>query len=211
MTKSRADKEAAFWDRFAKYYDRFMSHIYQGQYKDILKMIDDELGKDKMVLEIGTGTGKIAIDISPKAKKVIACDLSPHMIKLAEEKAHAKQINNIAFSVQDAYYLDFPDNSFDVVVACNMLHVVQQPGKVLSSIKRVLKQDGVVVVPTYCHGQNFSSRTVSKTMGIVGFRAYSRWSADSLQAFLEDQGYIVIKNFLLKSTPPLLYIVCKKI
>lgn len=145
LTKAGADKEAAFWNGFAKYYDRFMSRIYQTQYKDILKMMDDELGKEKTVLEIGTGTGDIAINISSKAKKVIACDLSPHMIELAKEKARAKQIDNITFSVQDAYSLDIPDNSFDVVVACNMLHVVREPKKVLSSIKRVLKQDGVVI------------------------------------------------------------------
>lgn len=208
--KAKSNQEAAFWNRFAKYYDRFMNRIYQTQYKDILKMMDDELDQDKSILEIGTGTGDIAINISSKVKKVIACDLSPHMIEHAKEKAQAKQIGNITFFVQDAYSLDFPDNSFDVVVACNMLHIVREPAIILSSIKRVLKPDGVVIAPTYCHGHNFSSRTVSKIMSIVGFRAYSRWSAESLQAFFLDQGYIVIKNFLLKSTPPLLYIVCQK-
>jgi ubiquinone/menaquinone biosynthesis C-methylase UbiE len=208
---TRADKEAAFWNRFAKYYDRFMNRIYQTQYKDILKMMADELGKDKTVLEIGTGTGDIAINISSKVKEVTACDLSSRMIELAKEKAHAKQIDNITFSVQDAYSLDFPDNYFDVVVACNMLHVVQEPEKVLSTIKRVLKQDGIIIAPTYCHGQNSSSRAVSKIMSIFGFRAYSRWSAESLQAFFTARGYYIIKNLLLKSTPPLLYIVCQKV
>lgn len=211
MSKKRANKEVVFWNRFAKYYDRFMSRTYQTQYKDILKMMEDELGKDKTVLEIGTGTGNIAINISSHTKKVIACDLSSNMIELAKEKAHAKEIENISFSVQDAYSPDFPENSFDVVVACNMLHVVHEPEKVLSSIRRVLRQDGVLIAPTYCHGQNPSSRMVSKIMSIVGFRAYKRWSVESLQAFFMEQGYIVIKKSLVKSTPPLLYIVCKKL
>lgn len=210
MIKAKTDKEAAFWNKFAKYYDDFMRRTYQNQYKDMLKMMADKLDNNKTVLEIGTGTGNIAISIASNAKEIMACDISTQMIKIAEEKARARKIDNIVFSVQDAYSFDFPDNSFDVVVLCNVLHIVRYPEKLLFSIKRVLKQEGVLIAPTYCHGQNIASHIMSRIMSVAGFRAHSRWSVHSLQAFLQDHDYIILKSMLLKSKPPMLYIVCRK-
>ncbi|NSW89364.1 MAG: hypothetical protein HPY74_01560 [Firmicutes bacterium] len=48
MTKTKADKEAIFWNKFAKYYDCFMNCIYKTKYKDILKMMNDELSMDTL-------------------------------------------------------------------------------------------------------------------------------------------------------------------
>ena len=44
--------------------------------------------------------------------------------------------------------------SFDVVIVSNALHIVPQPEKALREIKRVLKDDGVLIAPTFTHAEN---------------------------------------------------------
>ena len=56
-----------------------------------------------------------------------------------------------------ANLLPYADESFDVVIVSNALHIVPQPEKALQEIKRVLKDDGVLIAPTFTHaGNSFS-------------------------------------------------------
>ncbi len=75
--------------------------------------------------------------------------------------AEAKRDNHSAklhFSVQDMFRLPYADKSFDVVIVSNALHIVPQPEKALREIKRVLKDDGVLIAPTFTHAEKLVSR-----------------------------------------------------
>lgn len=52
------------------------------------------------------------------------------------------------------FHLPYADRSFDVVIVSNALHIVPQPEKALQEIGRVLKDDGVLVAPTFTHAEN---------------------------------------------------------
>ena len=57
------------------------------------------------------------------------------------------------------FRLPYADKSFDVVIVSNALHIVPQPEKALQEIKRVLKEDGVLIAPTFTHaGNSFSGK-----------------------------------------------------
>ena len=91
----------------------------------------------------------------------------------AEMLAEAKRDNRSAklhFFVQDMFRLSYADKSFDVVIVSNALHIVPQPEKALAEIRRVLKDDGVLIAPTFTHaGNSFFGKIKAFFMRLAGF------------------------------------------
>ena len=195
-----------FWDRNAGRYDRFMRKdgaAYDEMYELIRPIV-----RHKTVLELATGTGLIAKHIVNAAAHIEATDASPEMI------AEAKRDNRSAklyFSVQDMFCLPYADKSFDVVIVSNALHIVPQPEKALQEIKRVLKDDGTLIAPTFTHAGNlFSGRAKAFFMKLVGFPLHSRWTSEEYLRFLQQNGWTVRKSAVLKASFPLTYAECVK-
>ncbi|CDD41206.1 methyltransferase domain protein [Collinsella sp. CAG:398] len=138
-----------FWDKNAGRYDRFMRNdraAYEKMYGLIRPVV-----KAKTVLEVATGTGLIAKSIVDAAARIEATDASAKMI------LEAKRDNQSAkrhFSVQDMFRLPYAQKPFEVVIASNALHIVPHPEKALQEIRRVLKDDGVLIAPTFTHAGN---------------------------------------------------------
>ena len=88
------------------------------------------------------------------AKKVYGIDISHKMIEEAKKKQKNKSVENIEFRLEDGYDTYFKDNIFDVVICCNALHMMKDPGLVLAEVRRVLKYGGILIAPTYCHAES---------------------------------------------------------
>jgi phosphatidylethanolamine/phosphatidyl-N-methylethanolamine N-methyltransferase len=205
----RVRKEKRFWDRFAPRYDRFMSR-FAGVYAQLVDRIQLELDPSDRVLEIATGTGLIALEISKYVSSVTAIDISEPMIRVARSKARSANIGNVDFHVQDACALSFDDEEFDVCLVVNALHVMLQPELALREIRRVLKPSGRLIAPTYCHGENRKSRLVSRIMGLFGFKAYSRFSIQSYSDALTADGFHITDSHVFAGTPPLACLTAEK-
>ena len=195
-----------FWDKNAGRYDRFMRKdgaAYDEMYELIRPIV-----RHKTVLELATGTGLIAKHIVNVAAHIEATDASPEMI------AEAKRDNRPAklhFSVQDMFRLPYADESFDVVIVSNALHIVPQPEKALAEIRRVLKDDGVLIAPTFTHaGNSFRGKVKAFFMRLAGFPLHSRWTSAEYLRFLSQNGWTVRKSVVLKASFPLTYAECKK-
>ncbi len=201
--------EKTFWDSYAKHYDRLLRKL-SGVYGIIREKALELTFDYSVVLEAGTGTGDIAFAVSGKALSVEACDLSPAMIHIAEQKHKKSGSGNLRFSVCDCCEMNYPDMTFDLVIVSNVLHVIPDPEAALTEASRVLKPDGVIFAPTYLHGENLISKFFSRIMSLKGFRAYSRWSRSSLQCFLIDRGFKVMEMPVIKGTIPLGMAVLKK-
>ena len=195
-----------FWDRNAGRYDRFMRKD-RAAYEEMYALIRPVV-KDKTVLELATGTGLIAKHIVKVAARIEATDASPKMI------AEAKRGNcsaKLHFSVQDMFSLPYAGNSFDVVIVSNALHIVPQPEKSLREIKRVLKDDGVLIAPTFTHAENsLRGRIKAYFMRLAGFPLHSRWTSEEYLSFLRQNGWSVRKSAVLKASFPLTYAECVK-
>ena len=154
-----------FWDKNAGRYDRFMRKD-RAAYDEMYELIRP-IVRHKTVLELATGTGLIAKHIVNAAAHIEATDASAEMI------AEAKRDNRSAklyFSVQDMFCLPYAKESFNVVIVSNALHIVSQPEKALAEIRRVLKDDGVLIAPTFTHaGNSFSGKVRAFFMKRVGF------------------------------------------
>lgn len=196
----------SFWDRTAKIYDRFMrkdSKAYEQMYALIKPVV-----RHKQVLELATGTGLIAKHIVRFADHIEATDASADMIEQAKQGIKSKKLH---FSVQDMFCLPYADSSFDVVIVSNALHIVPNPENALAEIRRVLKDDGVLIAPTFTHaGNDFLGNVKAFFMKLVGFRQYSKWSSESYLDFLRIQGWNVQKSEVLNASFPLTYAECRK-
>lgn len=145
------DREAKFWDKVADRYSR-RPISDEATYTRKLEVTRDYLQSDMDVLEIGCGTGTTAIAHAPYVKHILATDLSPRMIEIATEKAKAAGIDNVTFAASSVDALDVPDASIDVVMAHNVLHLLEDRDRAIVDVCRLLKPGGAFVTSTACLG-----------------------------------------------------------
>ena len=196
-----------FWDRNAGRYDRFMRKD-RAAYDEMYALIRPVV-KAKAVLELATGTGLIAKHIVNAAAHIEATDASPEMITEAKRDNRSAKLH---FSVQDMFRLPYANQSFNVVIVSNALHIVPQPEKALQEIKRVLKDDGTFIAPTFTHaGNSFSGKVKAFFMKRVGFPLHSKWTSAEYLRFLQQNGWAVRKSAVLKASFPLTYAECVKL
>ena len=195
-----------FWDKNAGRYDRFMrkdTAAYEQLYELLRPVV-----RQKTVLELATGTGLIAKHIVRYADHIEATDASQEMIEQAKQGVKSAKLY---FSVQDMFHLPYADQSFDVVIVVNALHIVPEPEKALSEIRRVMKDDGVLVAPTFTHADNtFFGKVKAFFMKLAGFPLHSKWTSHEYLAFLRENGWTVQKSTVLKASFPLTYAECVK-
>jgi ubiquinone/menaquinone biosynthesis C-methylase UbiE len=116
------------WNAFWSMYDRILAADISG----------------KHVLLPGCGFGEDAIRLSYLNAKVSAFDISPEIVEVSEKRARALGRDQIAFGVMPSEKMDYPDNSFDLVVFVDILHHVDI-AKTMREVQRVLKQGGLVI------------------------------------------------------------------
>ena len=197
----------SFWDRNAGRYDRFMRKD-RAAYDEIYELIRP-IVRHKTVLELATGTGLIAKNIVNAAAHIEATDASAEMIAEAKRDTRSAKLH---FSVQDMFRLPYANQSFNVVIVSNALHIVPQPEKALQEIKRVLKDDGVLIAPTFTHaGNSFSGKVRAFFMRMAGFPLRSKWTSAEYLRFLRQNGWAVRKSAVLKASFPLTYAECVKL
>ena len=199
-------KHKNFWDKNAGRYDRFMRKD-RAAYDEMYELIRPVV-RHKTVLELATGTGLIARHIVNAAAYIEATDASAEMIAEARRDNHSAKLH---FSVQDMFRLPYVDKSFDVAIVSNALHIVPQPEKALAEIKRVLRDDGVLIAPTFTHAENsFSGKAKAFFMRLAGFPLHSKWTSEEYLRFLRQNGWAVRKSVVLKASFPLTYAECVK-
>ena len=200
------EKRKNFWDKNAGRYDRFM-HKDAAAYEQLYELLRPVVRR-KTVLELATGTGLIAKHIVRSADHIEATDASQEMIDQAKQGIKSTKLY---FSVQDMFHLPYAEQSFDVVIVSNALHIVPEPERALAEIRRVLKEDGVLVAPTFTHADNaFFGKVKAFFMKLAGFPLHSKWTSHEYLAFLRENGWTVQKSTVLKASFPLAYAECVK-
>ena len=195
-----------FWDRTAKIYNHFMKKDHKA-YKQMYSLIYPAV-RHKQVLELATGTGLIAKHIVRSADHIEATDASQEMIEQAKQGVKSTKLY---FSVQDMFHLPYADQSFNVVIVSNALHIVPEPERALAEIRRVLKEDGILIAPTFTHaGNDFRGKVKALFMKLAGFPLHSKWTSEEYLHFLRQNGWAVRKSVVLKASFPLTYAECVK-
>lgn len=178
-----------FWNSWAGQYDRAMAGN-AGLYGQIADRIRKGLSRDMSVLELACGTGLLSERLAGSVKLLEATDFSEEMIQQAKVKNHSSRLY---FSVQDATALPYAASSFDAVVIANALHIMPRPELALAEIRRVLKSRGTLYAPTFVHGRGAGFRLRARIMALVGFKVYSKWSAEEFAAYVSSYGFEVTR------------------
>ncbi len=193
----------SFWDKYSNVYNLFMM-CNRKMYESVYCLIRSRI-KDKNVLELATGTGLVAKNVAESARRMTASDYSEKMINKAKK---GKLPVNLSFSVQNAENLSYSDNSYDVVIISNALHIMSSPEKVLDEIKRVIKPDGTMIAPTFVHGKmNIAQEIYAKILKFFGFNAV-KWSNDEFLNFLKSNGWSIRMSRKFNGWFPLVYVEC---
>ncbi len=194
------------WDLYAPIYKQAMKadqHIYDFMYQRIPERI-----KNKDVLEIATGPGLLAKHVAPYARKIIATDYSDGMIAEARKGTYS---GILVFEKVDAADLPYDDDSSDVVIIANALHIVPDPKKVLKEIDRVLKPDGLLIAPNFVeHKGTILSRIWSFILVIAGVRFEHQWSSEEYLDFLKANGWDVLFHKEMAARIAMVYTECKR-
>ena len=162
------------------------------------------------MLEVAAGTGQFTESLARDAKTVLATDVAPNMVEALTMKLASSSLSNVEAKVMSAYELDCADASFEAVFCANALHVMDEPQRALAEFRRVLVDDGVLIVPTFLHGTDPFRRGLSRSMSVVSpFVAKIRLDLDGLSSLVATAGFAVTYAERMPGLLPLGYVVAR--
>ena len=112
-----------------------------------------EIKPGDRVLEVGVGTG-LNLPLYPRDCEVTGIDISEGMLRKADERVRTYGMTNTKLMVMDASKLEFPENSFDRVIATYVISAVPDPVKTLLEMRRVCKPSGHLVILNHFKSDN---------------------------------------------------------
>ena len=163
------------YDAYAWFYDFMFGKIFeQGRYKST-NIINQNAAKNARVLELGVGTG-LSLPLYRADLEIAGIDISEKMLDKARkriEKAHLA--NKVTLKKMDAANLEYPDDSFDFVVAMYVASVVPDPQAFLEEVSRVCKPGGEIIFVNHFASQkpllNFVEKKFAAVHEVVGFNS----------------------------------------
>ncbi len=141
-------EDARFWDRIADKYSKqpiSNEEVYQRK----LAMTQERLSTDMRVFEYGCGTGGTALIHAPRVAHVHAIDVSPNMIDIAKKKQAEAGVDNVTFEVSGIDAFQAADASCDAVLALSVLHLVEDPARIIAKSSAMLRPGGVFISSTF--------------------------------------------------------------
>jgi 2-polyprenyl-3-methyl-5-hydroxy-6-metoxy-1,4-benzoquinol methylase len=145
-------KPEAMWDGIANTWDKPGVSLGEND----LRIIDETkkfLDASAVILDYGCATGSIALEMAGIVKEVHGIDLSSKMIEIARKKADERKIENIEFAHATIFDESLTEESFDLILASSILHLLENLPQVLNRIHQLLKPGGLFVSATPCLGE----------------------------------------------------------
>lgn len=196
-----------FWDRFAGVYD-LAQCINSSVYKEMCGITERLTPVGAKVLDCAAGTGELSFAAAEKAESVLCTDLSKNMLKQAQRKARAFGTDNIEFAERNIFDLQDPDNTYDVVIAGNVLHLLSNPGGAVKEMYRVLKPGGKLLLPTFMTKNQ--AKPILALYRKLGYDAECDYSPSEYRKMLEECGLGRVRTKLLHGLMPCCYAVIIK-
>ena len=189
------DKASKFWDRLANRYSR-QQISDPAMYEKKLAMTQSHLTEECNVLEFGCGTGSTALIHAPKVKHLLAIDFSTKMIEIAKEKARESQVSNLEFRCATLSDLPEEEQSFDAVLALNVLHLMDDPRAGIERVHELLEPGGLFVSSTPClTALNPVLRFALSIGGAIGLLPKLQFFNQSdLSSWIEDSGFAIVER-----------------
>jgi len=149
------NKSEEFWDKASKNYDK-TEERFEYIHKKARENTRKYLRESQIVLDYGCGTGTASCEFASLVEEIYGIDISSEMIRIAKDKLAASEVDNVNFEKADIFDSKYQNESFDVILAFNMLHTVPNPQSVVQRVNDLLKHDGLFISTTPCLGQKMS-------------------------------------------------------
>ena len=149
------DRSEKFWDRIAQNFDR--QNNQDDQYDpSYVRTITNYLGSSDIVLDFACGTATFSGLIAADVKKIHAIDISSKMLEIARRKAVESDIKNIDFMHATLFDERLETESFNAILAFNILHLLEETPMVVQRICSLLRPGGHFISDTPCLGEKRS-------------------------------------------------------
>lgn len=142
---------------------------------------------------------------------MVCTDYSGEMLNVARKKAKKQRFVNIEFERANIFHLDYPDGAFDIVIAGNVLHLIDNPEKAVAELYRVTKPGGRILLPTFMtRDKSAISETLLKAYKRLGFSPSAEYTPGGYVRMLKKCGLGSVSARLIKGTIPCCYAVIVK-
>ena len=184
-----------FWNRIAARYARQPIADLEA-YHAKLDATKACLKPDDIILDVGCGTGSLALELSTCVSEVHAIDLSREMIKIANQKAADEGVGNVTFHNTTIESVSFKSETFNAICAYNVLHLVDDRSAALNTILDLLKPGGFFISATACLGESrVPFRLLLPIVKLFGRApAVQVFGIQELERDLLDAGFVEIKR-----------------
>lgn len=199
-----------FWSTFARFYDvaeALNSKVYREMVDDTVRLVPH----GAKVLDCAAGTGELSLAAARKAERVICTDCSGEMLKVARKKAKKRRFVNIEFERANIFHLEYENEAFDIVIAGNVLHLLEKPENAVRELARVTKSGGKILLPTFMtRDKSAISETLLKAYRRLGFEPSAEYSPKEYIEMLKSCNAGEVKSKLIKGIVPCCYAVIIK-
>lgn len=205
------NKSERFWDISAK---RFNNRVDPNDRMatSTLDHTRKYLHSNAFVLDLGCAAGKYTLEIAPYVKEIWGIDISTEMIKTAKMNALGSNCSNVHFLRTDISGSQLKDKTFNVILAFNILHLVEDPGQALISIKKLLQPDGVVISVTPCLGTGGSVQEMlikcGSRLGIIP--EVHAFKPNEVEALLLNAQFEPVESHILSDHMPVVFIAASR-
>ena len=122
--------------------------LYIKQEEVLLRLFAPKISKNDRILDIGCSNGRFTFLINKQCRSVDAFDLSPHLIRQAEEQAKKADITNIEFAVRDIRHLQ-TEKTYDHIMCMGVFTAIpdeQIVKEAVLKLPKILKKNGYLVL-----------------------------------------------------------------
>jgi ubiquinone/menaquinone biosynthesis C-methylase UbiE len=205
------NRSARFWDRVSRNTDQQTKGYDQTTLK-ILERTRKHLEQGDVVLDYACGTGTFACGVAGCVQEVTAIDISSGMLDRARAKVSEREIENILFAQATIFDERYEPESFDVILAFNILHLLQETPRVMQRINDLLKPGGLFVSSTPCLGGKWAPLNVFLLLlSKIGLVPYlTPYEPAELEDLVVDGGFRIVETESLEHRPPNVFIVAKR-
>jgi len=205
------NKSEKFWDRIARRYSKSAVQDKEGYHKTL----DDTrkfLKREAAVLEIGCGTGTTALKLADSVNAMTATDISSNMIAIAKEKAEEQKVQNVNFLQSTLFDEKLKKESFDVILAFNLIHLLEDAQGAMKRINELLKPGGLFISKTSCLSEKsrlwpILALIMGKVLRVGNIQCFT---IAELKEFMASEGFEIIDTHTYFPKPLRLFAVARK-
>jgi phosphatidylethanolamine/phosphatidyl-N-methylethanolamine N-methyltransferase len=165
------------YDSYAWIYDLLFGKVFESGRERAPILL--KLFPGAKLLEVGVGTG-LSLPYCPRHIDLTGIDLSQKMLNRAQKRVESLGLRHVQLRKMDATNLEFPDNSFDRVLAAYFISTVPDPVRVIQEMRRVCRPGGFLVFLNHFHSDNPVLRVFEKALSPVFYRIGFKTDLDLL-------------------------------